>query len=659
MRVHGIQLRGLTSPTGDHQLGLDPGYTVLRLSDPSAARKLVAIARGLLHPESERAAKLESQGRAVLTLALRSDACLIAADFARGRLSLGRHEVRGAGYKSLSSDPHEIEEYLLAVGLPPADEFDRLHVFGVATPAAERSRDGGSDALLPARRVPLEAPRPAPDPRPIAAVDARVARRAEERARRVAAHEEAVLALASERARLEKALEDALASAAAERSRGDGELRTLRALDDELTQLEREHKTTLGELEKNAALADTVEDFDVRLAQFRSLGAARDEERAVIEDQRHDLLAERARLRLAPRRQLVPIALGLALGAAGGAAGAVGYAAAYWLAGAGISVLLVALGATRLARSQLGRVETLLATLRVRERTAERRFETDGGPIRSIMLSLGVDSLDALSAAARRFAEQLERAEEQKRRLEVLASRYPAADREKLARLEQARGAPETNPAVRAARDALLALPADVPPLPADSVFESEEPASPSGPDEAVAVEADTAVELDEKPDEEPEPERDTAISTPGPEALVSSAARVLGRSESEVRARLGPVLPVYLRALSAGIFTNARAADTGIWMLRGSGREEQPFTALPARERELVHLAVQLALLESLATDRRVPLLVGPDLPVRDDAERRALARAFKRLASVVQVIQVVTVSDPWAEHAGKSFAL
>ena len=28
MRIHGIQLRGLASLAGDHQLGLDPAYTV-------------------------------------------------------------------------------------------------------------------------------------------------------------------------------------------------------------------------------------------------------------------------------------------------------------------------------------------------------------------------------------------------------------------------------------------------------------------------------------------------------------------------------------------------------------------------------------------------------------------------------------------------------
>jgi hypothetical protein len=71
------------------------------------------------------------------------------------------------------------------------------------------------------------------------------------------------------------------------------------------------------------------------------------------------------------------------------------------------------------------------------------------------------------------------------------------------------------------------------------------------------------------------------------------------------------------------------------------------------------VLLAVQLALLEALATDRRVPLLVGPDLPARGDAEKRALARALRRLASVVQVVQLSGDDGPWAEHATKSIAL
>jgi hypothetical protein len=639
MRIHRIQLRGLTAPTGDHQLGLDPGYTVLRVSEPDSARRFVALACALLHPESKRAAQHDTSGRAVLTLALRSDGCLVGADFARGRVSLGRLEVRGGASKALSSDPHEIEAYLFAVGLPPADEFDRLHVFGAAGSIGFRQ---DRDRLPPAFPVVTRSPQAAHGPDELAAsLDA-------ERARLLAEHAEQALALTRERERLEAELEAVLAVEALERDRDDARIRELRICRDDFTKLEREHKATLAELEKNAALADSVEDFDARIAQFFTLTAERDGERAVVEDKRINLLADRARLRLAPRRLRVPIALGLGLGAAGAAAGAVGYPAGYVLAAAGVLALLVALAATRIARARLGRIESLLAVLRVRERTSERRFESDGAQIRGIMLALGVDSLDELRTSGRGFASLLQQAEAQKRRLAELGERYPAEARDELLRLEQAGGDGEPSHALRAARAALRACPVDVslPQLPRAPIEIS---------DEQQTTAADTAVDLIEKPEDEPEP----ASEEPGPEALIAATARVLGRSEAEVRARLGPVLPVYLRALSSGTFSHASAAEGGSWVLRGAAREEQPFAELPIRERELVRLAVQLALLEGFASDRRVPLFVGPDLPARGEGEQRALARAFKRLASVVQVIQVVTASEPWVEHAGKSFDL
>ena len=646
MRIHGIQLRGLSAPTGDHQLGLDPGYTVLRHGDPQSARRALAVVRALLHPASTRAAAADTRGRAVLTLALRADGCLVAADFGRGRVSLGRLDAKGSGQGALSGDAQEIEEYLLAVGLPAAEEFDRLHVFG-ATPSRGRT----------ARSAPIPPPPEKQPARSAAAAAAEQAAREQEarvqaeRERLIAQHAAQARALAEERARLERELDAALVAAAAEGERDQARLRELRVLDVEYSSLEQAHRTTQAELDKNAALANSVEDFDARLTQFRSLAAEHEEERAVIEDKRLDLLADRARLRSAPRRQRVPIAFGIALGAAGAAAGAVGYSAGYALAGVGVLALLAALVATRIAHARLARIETLLAVLRVRERTSERRFASEGAQVRGVMQALGVDSLDALKTASQGVADLVERAASEKRRLAELAERHGPAARLEIVRLEQAIRDVEAHPAVRAAREALLACPTAVvlPDLPLAA--RRVEPAELEPP-----FEPDTEVALgDEKPEEEPEP----TTPEPGPEILVEATGRVLGRSEAEIRARLSPVLPVYLRALSAGTFTNARAGEGGAWLLRGAARDEQSFDSLPARERELVRLAVQLALLEALAADRRVPLLVGPDIPARGEAEQRALARALKRLSSVVQVVQFATELEPYAEHAGKTFEL
>ena len=666
MRIHGVHLRGLSKPAGDHPLGLDPGYTVVRLADAAQARGFVELVQALLYPSSDGLAGRDTRGRAVLSLALRSDAYVIAADFARRRVSLGRQDAKDGGYTALSSDPREIEEYGLAVGLPPAADFRRLQTCGMT--------GARGDELLPMRR--FRPPKPAPvlvrkreaEERAAEAHAAeqrlheqRRAERAAERARLLADHEQKVLALAHERARLEATLEKALAAARSGRVKTEERITRLRESESELTALEREHKTTLAELDKNAALADVVEDFDARAAHFRNLSATRDVERQAIDDTRAEVLAERARLRGAPRRQLVPIALGLALGAAGAGAGAVGYPIGYALAGLGMLALVGALIMARAARHQLGRTEALLAALRVRERGSERRFETEGAQIRGLLISLGLDSLDALSAAASHYAELLERSEVQKRRLDELAARHPPAARDELGSLERERGQADAVAAVRAARDALLALPAEIPlpelppelppalalvpePTPADTAVDFPDPDDP----------------LDDPGEETPrEPLVVPRPSDAGPGALVEAAARVLGRREPEVRARLAPVLPVYLRALTAGTFTNARRSDDGGWVLRGAARDEQPWSALPEAEQGLVCLALQLALLEAHAAERRVPLLVGPELPIRTDSDARALARALKRLSAVVQVVQAVAGESPAGELAGKHLSL
>jgi hypothetical protein len=673
MRIHGIHLRGLSAPPGDHPLGLDPAYTIVRLPDAASARGFVELIQALLYPASEQLLERDTRGRAVLSLALRSDSYVIAADFARRRMSLGRHEASGGRFQSLSSDPREIEEYALAVGFPQAPEFRLFQTCGMGA--------GTGDELLPMRRseslpAPATLPQSVVAPKPVVepphaveqqavnrpakpAVDAAARAHAEHAAtsaRLLAEHEQRSLALAHDRARAEAALEQALAAARRGRVRDDVRRQELRGLAAESSAVEREYEATLAELEKSAALADATDDLDARIAHFRTLVTARETDRRAIDETRAEVLAERSRLRGVPRRQLLPIGLGIALGVAGGIAGAIGQPLGYGLAALGVIALLAALGMARAARSELQRSEALLAALRVRERTSERRFETEGSQVRNLMISLGLDSLDALSSTASRHHELSARAAELKARMTELATLFPSTARTELAHLEAEREQGSAVAAVRAARDALLALPAEIP-------MPSLPPAPPAPP----AVTA-SEVEEEETPVDPPSPEppppappaAESAPAGPNPNALLDAAVRVIGRPEIDVRARMAPALPVYLRALTGGSFTNARRSDDGQWLLRGAARDEQPFERLPPRERALVCLALQLALLESLAAERRVPLLVGPDLPIGPDAETgRALARAFKRLSAVVQVVQACVDDKLFAEHAGKCLAL
>lgn len=140
--------------------------------------------------------------------------------------------------------------------------------------------------------------------------------------------------------------------------------------------------------------------------------------------------------------------------------------------------------------------------------------------------------------------------------------------------------------------------------------------------------------------------------SAPAPDVLASlieTAARVRGIDSEVVRERLAPVLPVYLRALSGGSQARARWERGAGWQIcPASGAPARRLDALAPADRARVELAFRLALLESLAPQLRVPLLVGPDA-----AQGPALARSLRRLGSVGQVIHVCTDEDDASAHA------
>lgn len=131
-------------------------------------------------------------------------------------------------------------------------------------------------------------------------------------------------------------------------------------------------------------------------------------------------------------------------------------------------------------------------------------------------------------------------------------------------------------------------------------------------------------------------------------DGMIASAARVAGLDARELRHRLAPVLPVYLRALSAGRCTAGERDDSGSWRIR---RADGPATlgALGGDERARVCLGFRLALLEIMAPQLRMPLLVGPG-EARPGEE---IARALRRLASVGQVIHFCVADDPAMKHA------
>jgi hypothetical protein len=417
-----------------------------------------------------------------------------------------------------------------------------------------------------------------------------------------------------------------------DQQRAELELRLdeLRAARDRFVDLEREEKHVAAELEQRAPLSQALDDLDARVERFRDHSDTRAQERAGVEAGRRALLDERARQKSIPAAQMSSMWLGVALGASGALAGTLVQPLFYLVSAVGAGTALFGLIIARNARRRLGRVEARLAALRVREASIERRFESETAPMRSLLGALKLDDIDELAREAADYRGLVGRADGLKRELEEARRGLPESE---LAELESRLRELESKPA----------------PEP------EPEPA-------LVSDEADTPTESD-LVDTPPTP----TLEIPDAEqleALFAAVGSESGKPEADVRALLGPVLPLYLRALTGAVYTRAWFQPGDGWFFRREGqRDRVPFQEAPETDRIRLALAFRIGLLEALAATVRLPLVCGPavlEAGGEPSAEEDAtFARALKRLSSLVQVIHCTADSAPWSEYASRVLEL
>jgi hypothetical protein len=323
-----------------------------------------------------------------------------------------------------------------------------------------------------------------------------------------------------------------------------------------------------------------------------------------------------------PHAQRPWTALGLLLGATGAAAGAVTHPGFALLGVAGIALALLSLGSVRRARRRMGAIDARLAALRVRERAIERHFEAEGAPVRALLRTLGLDGVDALAEAVARYRSRLEQLDLRKRALAKAERSFPEGDEADLAELEErlaALPAPADLGALRA-RIARLARP----PSPRSPARRPAPPATPPPPPPVRPVPVDPLRAAD------------------APERTLRAAAAWVGRPAGEIAAALAPALLVYLRSLTRGGIQGAEAGPEGfVFHVRGRA-EPVPFAKLGDDRRAEVALSLRLALLERLAPQRPIPVIVRPDALGLDPEAAQALVRALRRLSAVTQVVQL-----------------
>lgn len=597
---------------------LDPGYNVLIAPDAETGAGIVGVLRSLLYPSVELGEASDwvddpptEPARAALALSSGNEAYRLVVDFTRSRMVLGRLNRETGKYDRVTTKPLEIEGHLRQAGLPERESLLDLQWCGLnnhpefggdEAPTFESVRAPGDPATQPIAVAEVEAPPSSSPP------------------------------------------EESVARAA--------ELRQGRQL---LAELEENLALNRGQLEPYASLADAPAELSDSLQGFRDLVRKREDERGRIERSRHELLEERSRLRQVPSSQGSWMWLGVTLAGAASLAAALFHPFFYFLAAVGIGLAVTAIGVAQSSRRRMGYVEARLAALRVRERSVERQFESEGVTIRTMMQEQRCESVDQLEQALDAYRSLVGTREKLERQIEEARSAFPPEHETELSELESRLRAswPAANgPSGEVIRAAPAAsgerIEADEALLPATASPEIDsEDAVESRP--APLLEAGPA---DDERDSEADRDTDSGLA----DRLVAAAAACAGRTDDELRALAGSSVTPYLRSLLGGAYEQLLyRPDTG-WVLHApGGAQSSPLSALPARQRYLACLALRLALCETLGSSCQAPVVVGPDLPELDERETQALARALRRVGSVTQVLQVAFEAGAWSERAAR----
>jgi hypothetical protein len=595
MRLHALHLQGLRRPQGVTRLNLETGYTLLAVSEAEDGQAVRAALEALLYPAS-RLSVVQPWVTDASELPPR-----VGLSFTLGSESLRTIADLGSGRVHLGRFDAEAGRYE-RVSTEPAEIETYLAEHGLPSP----------ERLLQERALGWDAPVEPPA----------LATRPE------------VEAASGEREQLE-----------AELARSEAQHRTLEELEARASRLRaaREHFVDLErrtkrhpELERLSALGDRIEGLESRVSRFRELCLTRDSERESIAASRKALLEERGRLRGVPSRQRPWSWLGIALGVTGVAAAELVdvWLGAFALAGVGIA--LTAMGVAASARRRLGSAETSLAALRVRERSLEREFESKGAEVRSLLVALDLDGQrefeskgaevrsllvaldldgpDALIEEARRYRELQASAGDSRREIEEARREFPEEAELELGELEERIAALRAGAAPAELRARLAELEA--------REGEAHEPEAADGAESGARP--DSGLDLD-------------------------AVAVQSGLGRQQILEVLEPLVAPYLRTLSGGILREGRWEPGVGWRLEDENGVELGLEGLPA----VVAVALRCALVEALAPHDPTPLLVGPTWGALDGAARDAVARALRRLGSVVQVLHVDTAEQPWSERA------
>lgn len=132
------------------------------------------------------------------------------------------------------------------------------------------------------------------------------------------------------------------------------------------------------------------------------------------------------------------------------------------------------------------------------------------------------------------------------------------------------------------------------------------------------------------------------------PKQLIDRAADLLNLGPEELWAQLQPRLLSYFAALTDRRVASASRESNGLLTLAAAGGRSGPYTSLPPPLRDLVYVALRLALLERVCGYKRLPVIVDDAFGTLEPAKRALVARMLKGISTQTQVLHRMTEAPP-----------
>lgn len=132
------------------------------------------------------------------------------------------------------------------------------------------------------------------------------------------------------------------------------------------------------------------------------------------------------------------------------------------------------------------------------------------------------------------------------------------------------------------------------------------------------------------------------------PKQLIDRAAELLSLGADELWAQLQPRLLSYLAALTDRRVATAARDANGLLILGAQGGRSGPYGSLPPPLRDLVYVALRLALLERVSGYKRLPIVVDDAFGTLEPVKRGLVAKMLKGISTQTQVIHRLTEPPP-----------